>query len=120
MDKIESFEDLRIWKEARLLVKGVYTDFKDCRDFGLRDQVQRATVSIMNNIAEGFERRSDADFARFLDIAKGSCGEVRSMYYTTMDLKYVSDEIATSRQEQARNVSAGIGSLLKHLRKKNS
>jgi len=82
MEKIKSFEDLRIWQEARVLVREVYTDFKDSRDFGFRDQIQRAAVSIMNNTAEGFERRSDADFARFLDIAKGSSGEVRSMYYT--------------------------------------
>ena len=117
MGNIESFEDLRIWQEARILVKEVYTDFRHCRDFGFRDQIQRAAVSIMNNIAEGFERRSDADFARFLDIAKGSCGEVRSMYYTATDLEYVSGETAKNRQERARSISAGIGSLLKHLRK---
>lgn len=117
MDKIESFEDLRIWQEARVLVKEVYTDFRECRDFGFRDQIQRAAVSIMNNVAEGFERRSDADFARF--IAKGSCGEVRSMYYTATDLEYVSDETAKDRQKRTRSIASGIGSLLKHLRKKN-
>jgi four helix bundle protein len=119
VEKIESFEDLRIWQEARTLVKEVYTDFTDCRDFNFRSQIQSAAISIMNNTAEGFERATDADFARFLDIAKGSCGEVRSMYYTAMDLSYISDEMAKRRQEHARSVAAGIGSLLKHLRKKN-
>jgi len=117
MEKIQSFEDLRIWQEARVLVKEVYTDFKNCRDFGFHDQIQRAAVSIMNNIAEGFERRSDADFARFLDIAKGSCGEVRSMNYTATDLDYVSAETAEKQQERTRSIASGIGSLLKHLRK---
>ena len=118
MEKIESFEDLRIWQEARVLVKEVYTDFKSSRDFGFRDQIQRAAVSIMNNISEGFERRSDADFARFLDIAKGSSGEVRSMYYTATDLGYISEDTAKKRQERARSISAGIGALTNHLRKK--
>ncbi|MCC7300495.1 MAG: four helix bundle protein [Verrucomicrobia bacterium] len=120
MEKIESFEDLRIWQETRMMIRDIYNDFVSCRDFGFRDQIQRAAVSIMNNIAEGFERRSDADFARFLDIAKGSCGEVRSMYYTAMDLKYVSDEMAKVRQERTRSIASGIGSLLKHLRKRDS
>lgn len=120
MEKIESFEDLRIWQEARRLVKDVYMDFSDCRDFSFRDQIQSAAVSIMNNIAEGFERRSDADFARFLDISKGSCGEVRSMYYTATDLGYVGEETARIRHESARNIASGTGSLLKHLRKKSS
>lgn len=119
MGNIKSFEDLQIWQEARVLVKAVYTDFKEYRDFGFCDQIQRAAVSIMNNTAEGFERRSDADFTRFLDIAKGSCGEVRSMYYTTIDLEYVSDETEKDRQNRARSIASGIGSLLKHLRKKN-
>jgi len=117
MEKIESFEDLRIWQDARVLVKDVYDDFRECRDFGFRDKVQRAAVSIMNNTAEGFERRSDADFARFLDISKGSCGEVRSMYYTATDLNYVSAETAVKRQKRSRGIASGTGALLKHLRK---
>ena len=83
MSSVKTFEDLRIWQEARGLVKEIYSIFGVSRpaekDYSFRDQVQRASVSIMNNIAEGFERNSDAEFARFLIIAKGSCGEVRSL-----------------------------------------
>ena len=90
MEKVESFEDLWIWQEARALVRDIYTEFgKDTpaeRDYGFRGQIQTAGVSIMNNIAEGFERTTDADKARFFDIAKGSAGEVRSMHYVAEDV----------------------------------
>jgi four helix bundle protein len=115
------FEDLWIWQQARLLVKSVYQDLGDStpagRDFGFRRQIQEAGVSIMNNIAEGFERKTQREFVRFLDMAKGSCGEVRSMYYTAEDLKYVSAETALERRESCRRIAAGIGSLQLHLRK---
>ena len=71
----------------------------------------------MNNIAEGFERSSDAEFARFLDIAKGSCGEVRSMYYIAEDLNYLVSEIADNRRLRVKKISAGITSLRSFLRK---
>ena len=73
MEAARRFEDLWVWQQARELVKGIYQDFHTAggaRDFGFRDQIQRAAVSIMNNLAEGFERSTDADFARFLDVAK--------------------------------------------------
>jgi four helix bundle protein len=117
MSKAECFEDLRIWKEARSLVKQVYDDFRENRDYGFCDQIQRAGISIMNNIAEGFERKSDADFARFLNIAKGSAGEVRSMYYSAEDLNYVSKEAASKRRQVAKEISKGIGALEGYLRK---
>lgn len=86
------------------------------RDFGFRSQVQKAAVSIMNNIAEGFERSTDDDFARFLDMAKGSAGEVASMYYVAEDLTYVAADIAENRRSRSQQIAAGIASLSKHLR----
>ena len=118
--KVKSFEDLWIWQQARMLVKSVYLDFGQqtpvARDFGFKNQIQKASVSIMNNIAEGFERASDAEFGRFLAIAKGSAGEVRSMYYTAEDLEYVTSTIATQRRETAKQLSAGIASLKLYLK----
>ena len=114
------FEDLWIWQQARVLVGEVYRDFGvdslATRDFGFRDQIRRAGISVMNNIAEGFERNTNADFARLLDIARGSAGEVRSMYFAAEDLEYVTHEIAESRRQRVRKISAGIASLSKHLR----
>jgi len=86
------------------------------RDFGFNDQIRRAAVSIMNNIAEGFERKGDAEFARFLSISKGSCGEVRSMYYLAQDRGYVDEETAVIRRDLAREIAGGISSLIAHLK----
>jgi len=77
----ERFEELEIWQKARRLHKLSYRSLEACRDWSFRDQFRRASLSVMNNIAEGFERRTTKDFSRFLDIAKGSSGEVRSMTY---------------------------------------
>ena len=116
----KTFEDLWIWQEARALVKLIYQDFGKgtlgYNDFGFKDQIQRAGISIMNNTAEGYERPSKADYARFLDIAKGSCGEVRSMYYTAEDLEYVTKDIANDRREKAIKISKGIASLTVRVR----
>jgi four helix bundle protein len=123
-DTAKSFEDLRIWQEARRLVGDVCGDFrrgtKGASDFTFTNQIRNAVLSVMNNIAEGFERATDADFARFLDIAKGSCGEVRSMYYLAEDFGYLGAEIAAQRREQARTLAKGIASLTKHLRPRAS
>ena len=116
--KAERFEDLWIWKQARELVKEIYQDFRTgpgSKDFGFKNQIQTAGISIMN-ISEGFERRTDPDFSRFLDIAKGSCGEVRSMYYSAEDLGYVEANTAEKRRIKAKSISSGIVSLTKYLR----
>jgi len=120
MAKVESFEDLWIWQEARVLVREIYSDFGPetpaGRDYGFRGQIQTAGISIMNNIAEGFERHTDAEKARFLDIAKGSSGEVRSMYYAAEDIGYISAELARQRREKAAKISKGIATLSSHFR----
>ena len=93
------FEDILVWQEARTLCNEVYRAFSLCRDFAFRDQIQRAVVSVMNNIAEGTERASDKELRQFLYIAKGSCGEVRSMTYLALDQDYVS---ATDAVDQGK------------------
>jgi len=90
--RIEKFEDIIAWQKSGELTLLIYSGFKSNRDFNFRDQIQRASVSIMNNIAEGYERMGNKEFKKFLYIAKGSCGEVRSMLYLALKLKYISDK----------------------------
>lgn len=106
-----------IWKESRKLVCEIYSQFEHCRDYGFRDQIQRASVSVMNNIAEGFERYSDAEFCRFLDISKASSGEVRSMFYLAEDLEYIDQDIAQEMREKSKILSASIQNLIKKLKR---
>jgi four helix bundle protein len=92
MGKIQKFEDILAWQKARELTKEVYAHAKTgafAKDFGLRDQIQRASVSIMGNVAEGFDRGGDKEFRQFLSISKGSCGEVKSHLYVALDQQYV-------------------------------
>lgn len=117
----QRFEDLRIWQDSRIQANSIYDSFGadsvSARDFGFRDQIQRCGVSVMNNIAEGFERRGDKDFARFLDIAKGSNGEVRRMLYLAEDRNYLPADTAENMRLFSENLSRAIESLNKHLRK---
>lgn len=116
MSKVERFEDLRVWQESRVFANGLYDATDSLNDFPFRDQIRRAAISIMNNIAEGFERSSDADFARFLDIAKGSSGEVRGMLYLGEDRRYINAVDAQSLRDSAVRISKGISSLTSYLR----
>jgi four helix bundle protein len=117
---VERFEDLRIWQEARMQANAIYDLFGDDslarRDFVFRDQLVGCAISVMNNIAEGFERRSDPDFARFLDIAKGSNGEVRSMLYLAEDRANAGADQASEMRTLSEQLSKEIESLAKHLR----
>lgn len=96
MATIECFEGLICWQRSRELTKAVYKAFRDCRDFGLKDQIRRAAVSIMSNIAEGFERGTQAEFLNYLFIAKGSAGEVRAQLYVALDAGYINSETFVS------------------------
>ena len=112
--KVTRFEDLIAWQKARELVRNVYRitnhpPFQ--RDFGLRNQIQRAAVSIMSNIAEGFERGGRAEFHNFLVIAKGSCAEVRSQAYIALDIGYMSEQEFRQFDELATEVSKIVGGL---------
>ena len=115
MSKVEKFEDLNVWQDARVLTNQVFLEFSELKDWGFRDQIQRASVSVMNNIAEGFERNSDKDFKRFLIISKASCGEVRSMLYLAQDLKYLSDGKAEQLRNDSIRISTALGSFIKYL-----
>jgi len=89
---IEKFEDIIAWQKAGRLSLSVYREFRENKDYGFKNQIERASVSIMNNIAEGFERRTNKEFKNFLYIAKGSCGEVRSMLYLALRLNYINSK----------------------------
>lgn len=89
---IQQFEDLVAWQKAQDLAVVIYAKFSNLKDFGFKDQICRAVVSVSNNIAEGFERNSDADFIRFLVIARSSCGEVKSILYLSQRLKFIDEE----------------------------
>ncbi len=118
--KIERFEDLETWQVARELTNAVYglTKQDDIRrDFGFVDQIRRASVSIMNNVAEGFERGSNKDFAKFMFIARGSAGEVRSMLYVATDQGYISAEQFAGVHQLAVRCSQLCWGTIKHLQK---
>mgnify|MGYP001580113393 FL=1 len=95
MATIQRFEDLICWQKARELTKGVYKAMRGCRDHGFMDQIQRAAVSVMSNIAEGFERGTQLEFLNYLFIAKGSAGEVRAQLYAALDIGYINIETFT-------------------------
>lgn len=89
--KINTFEEIQGWIKAKELTLLIYKIFKNNKDYRFKDQIQRASVSIMNNIAEGFERQTDKEFKQFLFIAKGSSAEVRSMLYLAYELKMITE-----------------------------
>lgn len=118
MAKIECFEDIGAWQDARKLTRLIYqttTAGKFARDFGLRDQIQRAAVSMMSNIAEGFERSGNKEFGQFLATAKGSSGEVRSLLYVALDANYITQEQFDNLSVQARQINRQLAGFIKYL-----
>lgn len=113
--KIDKFEDIIAWQKAKILTINIYSTFKDSKDFGFKDQIQRASVSIMNNIAEGFERKGDKELGRFLFIAKGSCGEVRSMLYLAFELNYLTKQETRELYDLSLEISRLLSGLIKTL-----
>ena len=113
--KIERFEDIIAWQKAKELTLHIYSLFKDSRDFSYKDQIQRASVSIMNNIAEGFERKSNNEFKQFLYIAKGSCGEVRSMLILAKELHKIDDNEVKNLLTLSEEISKILSGLIKTL-----
>ncbi|MBK7339734.1 MAG: four helix bundle protein [Saprospiraceae bacterium] len=109
--RITRFEDIVAWQKAQDVAVDIYTVFGSMKDFGFRDQICRATVSISNNIAEGFNRSSDADFIRYLYISLGSCNEVISMLYLAHRLKYIDE----TQKETLLNKSTEIAKIIRGL-----
>jgi len=117
--QIKNFEDLEIWQLVRYLTQEIYTITKTAqfsKDYGLRDQMQRAAVSIMSNIAEGFERGGNQEFVQFLYIAKGSSGEVRSQLYAALDQNYVDRKLMDNLLVMLKRLSVKIKHLIDHLK----
>ena len=112
-ERIEKFEDLAVWQEGVRLAVGVYGSLKECKDFGLKDQMQRSAVSIPSNIAEGFERNSNKKFIHFLYIAKSSCGELRTQLYLAVELGILPNESGNSLLEKIKKISAMLHNLIK-------
>ena len=121
MGLIKRFEDCHAWQEARVLTRQIYVLTRTesfARDFGLRDQIQRAAVSSMTNIAEGFDCDSRVEFARFLGISRRSAVEVQSLLYTALDVGYVTESSFKAHYAQAEKTKALIGGLKQSLQKR--
>ena len=118
--KVERFEDLEIWKEARELCKIIFQiTEKDpfCRDFKLRDQIRASSGSVMDNISEGFERDGNKEFIQFLTISKGSSGETRSQSYRAFDYQYINQDTLDELISRTTQLSKKISSLISYLKK---
>jgi four helix bundle protein len=113
--KIERFEDIIAWQKAKEMTVSIYKIFSDSKDFGFRDQIQRASVSVMNNIAEGFERKTNNEFKQYLFIAKGSCGEVRSMLYLAKELDKISENSFNKHFKLSEEISKILSGFIKTL-----
>ncbi len=121
--KFTSFEELNIWKESIEIAKKIYEITGDslfAKDFALRDQLRRAAISISSNIVEGFERDNNNEFVRYLKIAKGSTGEVRSQLYLSKEIGYVSSELFLGMNTKLHDLSLQIGKLISYLELKRS
>lgn len=118
--KIERFEDIQAWQKARELVTRIYnvpnkSDF--AKDYSLKDQLRRASVSVMSNISEGYARQTDKEFAQFLYIALGSTAEVQSLLYVAQDLKYISKEESDNIYELSSEVARLVAGFTKYLQR---
>jgi len=122
MTKIDQFEDIIAWHKARTLTREIYACSKSgafAKDFGLRDQIQRASVSTMADIAEGFERGGDREFIQFLSDSKASCGEVRSHLYVALGQGYISSSRFEELSAEAVEVSRLVSGFMSYLRESN-
>ena len=118
MAKIEKFEDIQAWKLAREATNQIYeisSNGKFSRDFALVNQIRRASISVLSNIAEGFERSGNKEFLQFLAIAKGSCGEVRAQLYIAFDQKYIDETKFKEIMNKLLEINRMIAGFMKYL-----
>ena len=116
--RFERFEDIFAWQKAKILTVNVYKTFKNSKDFGFKDQIQRASVSIMNNIAEGFDRQTNKEFAQYLYIAKASCSEVRSMLYLSEEISELGKNELDHLLNQTVEISKILTGLIKSIKQR--
>ena len=122
MSTVKSFEELTIWQESRKFTNKIYAltkKFPKEELYGLTSQIRRATVSIMSNIAEGFDRRSDKELSNFLSIARGSTAEVQNNLYIALDLKYISQTEFNLLYQEAKKIAQQINCLMTYLKSGN-
>lgn len=112
-DTIEKFEDLKVWKESMRLAVEICKALKECKNYGLRDQIQRSAVSIPSNIAEGFERQSNKEFIQFLYIAKASCAELRTQLFIAIETDILKQGTGKDFIERTRKISAMLYNFIK-------
>jgi four helix bundle protein len=112
---IKHFEDIIAWQKSKALVLKIYKKFYNLKDYNFKDQIIRAAISIMNNIAEGYERKGDRELKHFLFIAKGSCGETRSMLYIAKELGYISEEEFIDFYNSSIEISKLLSGFIKKL-----
>ncbi|MDD4035555.1 MAG: four helix bundle protein [Candidatus Cloacimonadaceae bacterium] len=118
---IRDFTEIEAWKQARILVSDVYricNETKLSRDYGLRDQIQRAAVSIMSNIAEGFDSNSTSSFVNFLSYSFRSASEVQSLLFVALDVEYIDSDVFDKLMEQTTSVKKMIGGFIRYLKSK--
>jgi len=123
MARIEKFEDIQAWQKGRELVKSVYQITSEgcfAKDYSLKDQIRRASISVTSNIAEGFRRQTDKEFIQFLGIAKGSASEIQSQRYVALDLKYISEATFQQLYELSEETIRLTSGFIKYLRRATS
>ena len=122
MAAITKFEEILAWQKARELNKIIYNESNSQnfnKDYALKDQIRKATISIMSNIAEGFERKSSKEFTYFLNVAKGSSGELRSQLYICLDLNYITQDTFNQCQTLVSEISSMLSGFMNYLDKQN-
>ena len=117
---VQRFEDLIVWQKAQDVAVQIYSQFSKCSDYGFKDQITRASISISNNIAEGFERNSNADFSRFLYFSLGSTSELRSMLYIANRLNFAGEDVVIKLISDSNEISKMLYGLINSLNKPKS